>query len=59
MIEEQNRRLQDTQKILYLHSQWVFAQETYDYLSTVSDLAENAYTEAFGVNSDADILVNL
>jgi len=48
----------DTTKILALHSQWVYANELYDYLSTVPQLAENAYYEAFGVNSDVDILVN-
>ncbi len=48
----------DPTKILSLHSQWVFANETYEYLNTISDVAEQTYQEAFGVSSDTDILVN-
>jgi hypothetical protein len=44
--------------VLPLHSKWVFACNIYDYLNTVSDVAEHSYYEAFGVSSDADILVN-
>lgn len=49
----------DPTKILALHAQWVFAHETFQYLSTVATIAEQTYVEAFGVSSENDILVNL
>ncbi len=48
----------ETEFVVALHSKWVFACNIYDYLNTVSDVAEHSYVEAFGVSSDADILVN-
>lgn len=48
----------DPAKITALHSQWVYATQIFDYLSTVAAVAENTYEETFGVSAEVDFLVN-